>query len=962
MSQVLTVARKELRAYFLSPVALIFLATFLFVVLFAFFWQAPFFRRNIADVRPLFEWLPVLLIFLVSALTMRLWSEEQRMGTLEILFTLPVKIHRLVLGKFVAGLVLVSIALGLTLSLPVTVSMLGDLDWGPVIGGYVGALLLAAAYLAVGLCISSSTANPLVALLLTGLCCGLLYLLGSETLTAFSGNRWGEILRGLGTGSRFASIERGVLDLRDIIYYLSLCVGFLFLNTALLTAKKWSDGASTQSNRSATKLSVALVVCNLLLLNVVAAPVRAARVDMTERKEYSVSAVTEKLLKGLDAPLIIRGYFSARTHPKLAPLVPQIRDLIEEYGVIGGDRVTAEFIDPRRDPAAEKEANEDYGIKSVPFQFADRHEASVVNSYFNVLIKYGDKYEKLGFEELIEVNVTGLESVEVKLRNLEYDLTRMIKKVVFGFQPLEEVFARASAKVTLTAYVTKGALPDNVKELPNHVRKVAEEISKRAGGKFSFSEVDPGGEDKEALRKKLYEQYGIKPLGIPLLSGEMFYLHLVLASGDRHTQLLPAPEMSEAQIREEISAGLKRLVPGFLKTAGLRIAPVKQAGGGQFNPMMNRGRPQQGPQYELLRSRLSENYTVKNVDLKKGRVGGDIDVLILAGPEDLDEKERFAVDQYLMRGGAVVVCAGRYALDTGSAGAGGLRVKKVDSKLSDLLATWGVKVDETLVLDPQNEAFPVPVERDVAGLTLREIQLVQYPFWVDIRGDGMADGSPVVAGLPSVTLQWSSPLTVNEKKGVAYTKLLTSSGRSWVQSGDNIQPDFDRWPRDGFGRDDKNKQGRRLLALTAGGVFTSWFKGKRSPLLPKGTNSSKGDSAGVIEQSPKNARLVVVGSGNFIRDSVLNISRQTGSDRYLNNLQFIQNVVDWAVADVDLLSIRSRGRYARTLRPVAESDRFIWEGANYGFVVLALAGIVILAFFRRNRVEPIKIADKDSAD
>ncbi|HSJ58592.1 MAG TPA: ABC transporter permease subunit, partial [Anaerolineae bacterium] len=121
MKQIWAVTRKELSAYFGSPLALIFLGTFLVVTLFAFFWVEGFFARGIADVRPLFRWMPVLLLFLVAALTMRQWSEEQRAGTLEVLLTLPVKLPQLVLGKFLAVLALVALALALTLGLPITV-------------------------------------------------------------------------------------------------------------------------------------------------------------------------------------------------------------------------------------------------------------------------------------------------------------------------------------------------------------------------------------------------------------------------------------------------------------------------------------------------------------------------------------------------------------------------------------------------------------------------------------------------------------------------------------------------------------------------------------------------------------------------------------------------------------------------------------------------------------------------
>ena len=124
------IARKELAAYFSSPAAFIFIGVFLAALLFIFFWVDRFFARNIADMRPLFEWMPVLLIFLVSAMTMRMWSEERRAGTLEFLLTAPVHPIDLVTGKFLACLGLVAITLALTLPLTITVAILGPLDWG----------------------------------------------------------------------------------------------------------------------------------------------------------------------------------------------------------------------------------------------------------------------------------------------------------------------------------------------------------------------------------------------------------------------------------------------------------------------------------------------------------------------------------------------------------------------------------------------------------------------------------------------------------------------------------------------------------------------------------------------------------------------------------------------------------------------------------------------------------------
>ena len=142
MRNIRLTARKELAGFFASPAAFLFLGAFLAVTLFVFFWVDTFFARGLADVRPLFQWIPLLLIFLVAALTMRAWAEERRAGTLVLLLTVPTTPTELVLGKFFGAMGLVAFALALTLPLPITVALLGPLDWGPVIGGYVAALAL----------------------------------------------------------------------------------------------------------------------------------------------------------------------------------------------------------------------------------------------------------------------------------------------------------------------------------------------------------------------------------------------------------------------------------------------------------------------------------------------------------------------------------------------------------------------------------------------------------------------------------------------------------------------------------------------------------------------------------------------------------------------------------------------------------------------------------------------------
>ncbi|HEX5125946.1 MAG TPA: ABC transporter permease subunit, partial [Rhodocyclaceae bacterium] len=266
LRDILRVARKELGGFFASPAAFLFLGAFLLATLFVFFWLETFFARNIADVQPLFKWLPVLLIFLVAALSMRTWSEERRAGTLESLLTSPVSTLSLVLGKFLAGLALVALALLLTLPLPITVSFLGQIDWGPVIGGYIATLFLAAAYLAIGQTMSARTDNPVVALILTTVVCGVFYLIGADALTSLFGVRTASVLALIGTGSRFESITRGVIDLRDLYYYLSLVGLFLTLNLFSLERIRWAGNPSTAQHRTYAALAM-LTAANFIAAN-----------------------------------------------------------------------------------------------------------------------------------------------------------------------------------------------------------------------------------------------------------------------------------------------------------------------------------------------------------------------------------------------------------------------------------------------------------------------------------------------------------------------------------------------------------------------------------------------------------------------------------------------------------------------------------------------------------------------
>jgi ABC-2 type transport system permease protein len=953
MKQSLSITHKELAGYFGSPMALIFVGTFLAATLFSFFWVDTFFAQGVADVRSLFRWMPVLMIFLVAALTMRQWSEEQRGGTLEVLLTLPVARIQLVVGKFLAVMALVAIALGLTIFLPVTVSLLGPLDWGPVFGGYLAALLLAAAYTAIGLFVSSRTDNQIVSLISTVLLCGLFYLVGSSGVTDFVGDRVGEILRAIGSGSRFESIQRGVIDLRDLLYYLSLTALFLTLNVTSLDSKGWSTGERTRPHRLGVTLTTVLIVLNLVLLNVWVFPLRGLRLDLTAQREYSLSQTTRDLLGNLQEPLLIRGYFSEKTHPLLSPLVPRIRDMLEEYEIASAGAVQFEMIDPAQDPDKEAEANQTYGIQPLPFQVAGRYETSIINSYFDVLIRYGDQHVVLGFQDLIEVESLRDGTVDVRLRNLEYDLTSSIKKVVYGFQSVEAVLATLEEPAELTVYLTPNMLPEWLVDVPVTIEQVAQDIAAGSGGKFVYTVIDPDAPDSPITRQELYDVYGLQAFATSLFSGESYYLHMVLQVGDQAQVVYPSGDLSEADVRTAIESALKRMAPGFLQVVGLWTPPAEptQDMFGQVQQPLS--------SWQQLDESLRQEYEVRTVDLSTGQVAADVSVLVVVAPQGMTDTERYAIDQYLMRGGSVVVAAGNYGI-TIDQFAGGLALEPLEGGLQEMLASYGIQVEESLVMDPQNEQFPVQVVRQVGDFQVQEIQAIEYPFFVDVRSDGMASDSAIVSNLPAVTLNWVSPVTVDEAKNAErqVTTLLQSSPASWAQTDTNIQPDFELYPDLGFPVGGEQKS--YPMAVSIQGVFESAFKGQPSPLEATAEEGEEAASApgpvpGTIEVSPETARLIVVGSAEFVDDIVFEISSSLAGDRYLNSLKLVQNAVAWSTEDMDLLNIRARGTSARVLAPMSEGEQSFWEGANYVVALLALAGIGIVWNARRRNEQPIQL-------
>jgi len=237
MRNTVPIFRREFASYFNSPIAYVYLTVF--IGLSSWLFLKAFFVIGEASMRNFFGLLPWTFLFFVPAVTMRSWAEEKKVGTMELLMTLPVSNVEAVLGKFLASFAFLVSSLALSFVLPILVGALGDPDPGQVFGGYLGAVLVGAAYLAIGLFVSSLTENQIVAFIVSVVAIFGLFVLGEDFVLFGIPDRLVPIFSYLSLGSHFDSIARGVVDTRDIIYYLSVIGFFLYLNVKSVEARKW---------------------------------------------------------------------------------------------------------------------------------------------------------------------------------------------------------------------------------------------------------------------------------------------------------------------------------------------------------------------------------------------------------------------------------------------------------------------------------------------------------------------------------------------------------------------------------------------------------------------------------------------------------------------------------------------------------------------------------------------------
>ncbi|MDG0995718.1 MAG: ABC transporter permease subunit [Gammaproteobacteria bacterium] len=244
MNNISIILRRELSAYFATPVAYVFIVIFLVLSGALTFHLGGFYERGQADLAPFFNFHPWLYLFLVPAISMRLWAEERKSGNIELLLTLPITMAEAVIGKFLAAWLFTGIALVLTFPLWISVNYLGDPDNGVILAAYIGSLLMAGGFLAIGSCISATTKNQVIAFIISVVICFAFLLSGFSIVLDFF-RAWApqvvvDAIASLSFLTHFSSISKGVIDLRDIIYFISLIAFWLYANIVIIDLKKAS--------------------------------------------------------------------------------------------------------------------------------------------------------------------------------------------------------------------------------------------------------------------------------------------------------------------------------------------------------------------------------------------------------------------------------------------------------------------------------------------------------------------------------------------------------------------------------------------------------------------------------------------------------------------------------------------------------------------------------------------------
>ncbi|MCA9322160.1 MAG: Gldg family protein, partial [Planctomycetes bacterium] len=705
---------------------------------------------------------------------------------------------------------------------------------------------------------------------------------------------------------------------------------------------------------------IGLAILNVVLFNLIMSPARRLRIDLTEGQVYSLSPVTERLLGNLDEEVRISAYFSSPENlpEPFRPLVPELDNLLAEYESVGNGMVRLERVTPEDDAVAEKKASEEFGIEPRPFIFRDARQQGVRSFYFAIVVEYASsRFEKIGLDDLIETNVFDAQEPRIELKNVEYALTRAIKKSVFGFEGQRDLFSKLKYQVKISTFVTnESELPELVREVPATADKVLTELAEKSGGKLTYEKIEVPA-DKEARTAKARQ---LRLRTIPLPGEKDVYLWALMDLDGETITAIPLVNadggVTEFALRELFEGFLRRITPGILRTVG-----IMQAMPADMDPRMAQmGQPMPRPPFFDLSRRLEEDYEIHELDFgRTTSIPPEIDVLLVMAPSEVPEQAQYAIDQYVMRGGRTIICADRNRVEVPQLGR--LETTAHATGLEDLLAHWGLSLSEEVVFDPKAAGqFPWDPGASTPGARRSSPKIYDWPtaLLVGDLPEGVHRDSALVASFEVARFWFPSAITIEEKDGIDAEWLLRSSEASWLSRA--LDPNFEVFRDFGYAEpNDEAAREARTLSVLLKGRFGSLYENRPVPQdKPTATDgeatdepASTGLTGAPLIASPDATRVLVIANDDLV-DALAADTANWGAplNFYSYNLRFVRNAIDWMLEDDDLLTIRNRGRSYRPLQALEAGEQRTIRWLNF----LLPAGLVLalglgLYFIRQNR-------------
>jgi len=415
MRSLLTILNKDFKSYFDQPTGYILNIIFVIAISFMFFRTIE--TTNEASLRPMFSLLPWILSIYIPAATMRLFAEEQRDGTLEILFTQPVRGVIVILSKFFAGLLFVIIGILGTLIIPISLVFAGDLDFGALFAQYLGAILLSSSLVSIGIFSSSLTKNQIVAFMIALSISILLIIIGLDFINLTLPSALSILLQDLSPITHFSSITRGLIDLRDVLYFISIDIAFLSI-TYLNTRGKSLNTNSIQYRNLRIGVGSLVILC--LVFAWFGNSIQG-RIDLTEDKVYSLAPSTKNIFDNLDDYVTIT-LFESKDHPINTALTARdVNDFLSDLNA----RSKFVRVKHRYPDANEKDAEESeiVGIPPVQFNIQRQGEFQVKTGYLGMSIAYANNKEVIPFIE-------SLDGLEYKIASLTFKMLNDTKKTI----------------------------------------------------------------------------------------------------------------------------------------------------------------------------------------------------------------------------------------------------------------------------------------------------------------------------------------------------------------------------------------------------------------------------------------------------------------------------------------------------------------------------------------------------